>query len=85
MDIFVHTLLAAGSLLAAFYTGKHIGRLTVPDKLINFLLDKLEKDGYILTETDKDGEKELIPVSEVIAKALREAYKIPSKNVKVIK
>ena len=45
-----------------------------------FLLDKLEADGYISTEIDKDGEKELIPVSEEIAKALREAYKISSKN-----
>ena len=82
MDALVHTFLAVGTMFGAFYAGKHIGRLTVPDKFITFLLDKLEKDGYILTETDKDGEKELIPVSEVIAKALREASKISSKNAK---
>ena len=79
MDALVHTLLAVGSMLGAFYAGKYINRSTVSDKAITFLLDKLEKDGYIFTETDKDGEKELIPVSEVIAEALREASKISSK------
>ena len=85
MDTFVHTLLSVGSLLGAFYAGKYIGRSCLHDKFVTFLLDKLEADGYISTEIDKDGEKELIPVSEEIAKALREAYKISSKNVKVIK
>ena len=80
MDALVHTLLAVGSMLGAFYAGKYVNRLTVSDKAITFLLDKLEKDGYILTETDKDGEKELVPISEEIAKALREASKITSKN-----
>ena len=79
MDALVHTLLAVGSMLGSFYAGKYVNRLAVSDKVITFLLDKLEKDGYIFTETDKDGEKELIPVSEVIAKALREASKISSK------
>jgi hypothetical protein len=37
------------------------------------MLDKLEADGYIYTATDKDGDKELIPISEIIAKTLRDA------------
>ena len=82
MDPITHTLIAIGCIAGAFYAGKHVGGSTVPDKLVTFLLEKLERDGYILTETDKDGEKELIPVSEVIAEALREASKISSKNVK---
>ena len=44
MDALVHTFLAVGTMFGAFYAGKHIGRLTVPDKFITFLLDKLEKE-----------------------------------------
>ena len=82
MDPIIHTLIAIGCIAGAFYAGKHIGGSDYSDNLVTILLDKLERDGYILTETDKDGEKELIPVSEVIAEALREASKISSKNVK---
>ena len=39
------------------------------------MLDKLEADGFIYTTIDKDGDKELIPVSEVVAKTLRDAIK----------
>ena len=45
------------------------------EPLISSLLDKLEADGYIYTKTDKDGEKELIRISEIIAKTVRDATK----------
>ena len=38
------------------------------------MLEKLEHDGYIAVKKDKDGEKDLIPISEIIAKALRDAH-----------
>jgi hypothetical protein len=37
------------------------------------MFDKLEKDGFIVTKLDKDGDKELIPINEVIAKALKKS------------
>ena len=45
------------------------------EPLVSKMLDKLEADGYIYTTTDKDGDKELIPISEVIAESLRDAIK----------
>jgi len=42
------------------------------DNIVSGLLEKLENDGFIHTVTDKDGQKEIIPISELIAKALRE-------------
>jgi hypothetical protein len=33
------------------------------------MLDRLEKDGFVRTITDKDGEKELVPISEIIKKS----------------
>ena len=80
MDEALHTLLAVGSLMTAFYVGKHVGRIGVPDKIVSFVLERLEADGYIRTKIDKDGEKELVPISAEIAKALREASKISSKT-----
>ena len=38
---------------------------------ISFLI-ALEKEGFIHTSIDKDGEKEIIPVSEIITKALQD-------------
>ena len=43
------------------------------EPIISKILDKLEADGYIYTKTDEDGDKELIRISEIIAKTLREA------------
>jgi hypothetical protein len=40
------------------------------------MLETLERDGFIATELDKDGEKELIPVSTMIASALKEVKKV---------
>ena len=38
------------------------------------MLEKLENDGFIAVKKDKDGEKDLIPISEIIAKATRDAF-----------
>ena len=43
--------------------------------MIEGLIDMLESEGFIVTELDKNGEKELVPVSELIAKSLREYKK----------
>ena len=34
----------------------------------------VDNDGFIAVKKDKDGEKDLIPISEVIAKATRDAF-----------
>jgi DNA-binding PadR family transcriptional regulator len=39
------------------------------------MLDKLEEDGYIYTTVGKDGDKELILISDIIAKTLRDSVK----------
>ena len=73
MDPVTHTLIAIGCMFGAFFLGKTVTEKSVSSTIITSMLDRLELDGYIITETDKDGEKELIPVSEVIANAVRDA------------
>ncbi len=79
MDTYIHTMIATGCLAAAYYAGKYVSGKNMIENVIASLLESLEKDGFIATALDKDGDKELIPVSELIAKALRESKKLTKK------
>jgi hypothetical protein len=72
-------MIATGCLAAAYYAGKYVSGKNMVENIIASLLEALEKDGFIATALDKDGDKELIPVSELIAKALRESKKLTKK------
>jgi len=81
MDAYVHAMLATGCLASAYYIGKyfekHVFTKNIVESILGCILENLEKDGFIATELDKDGDKELILVSEIVAKALREAKETP--------
>ena len=72
MDALTHALLAAASMAGFYYLGRWSTRTNLTD-VIESMLSKLETDGFIATKTDSKGEKDLIPISEVIAKATRDA------------
>jgi len=75
MDAITHTLIATGSMYATYILGRYWEKRTNIEKAIGHTLESLEKEGLILTRTDKDGEKDIVPVSEIIAKATRDAIK----------
>ena len=75
MDPILHTVIALGCMGGCYYAGHFFATKNMFEPLVSKMLDKLEADGYIYTTTDKDGEKELIPISEVIAESLRDAIK----------
>ena len=76
MDPLLHTLIAVGCLAVSFYCGKYLSiNSDHVEELISGVLERLEREGFIVTKTDDEGEKELIPVSELIAKAVREVKK----------
>ena len=75
MNPILHTVIAAGCMAGCYYAGHFLATKNMFKSIISKMLDKLEADGFIYTTTDKDGEKELIPISEVIAKTLRDAIK----------
>ena len=74
MDPIIHSLVAVGCMAGFYYLGRWSGRNDLPT-MIEGLIDMLESAGFIVTELDKNGEKELVPVSELIAKSLREYKK----------
>ena len=75
MDPITHTLIAVGSLFGAYCLGRFLRKIEGRDidDIVSALLEKLERDGFVAVEKDKDGEKELIPISEVVAKSIKEA------------
>ena len=75
MNVYLHTIVAVLPMIVAYLAGKHWGRESFVEDVVGSLISKLDKDGFIRTETDEDGEVELVPISEVVAKSLRDAYK----------
>mgnify|MGYP003676447304 FL=1 len=75
MDIYIHTLISVGSLLAFFFAGEYFGKKSttrdLAEDMVEHTLNMLERDGLIRTETDKDGEREIVPISEIITDTLR--------------
>jgi len=72
MNMILHTAIAMGCMAGFYYLGRISAKKYWLDNIVSGLLEKLENDGFIHTVTDKDGQKEIIPISELIAKALRE-------------
>ena len=51
----------------------YLAKRSLVENIIENVLESLEKDGLIATRTDKNGEKDIIPISDVIAKAVKDA------------
>ena len=68
MDMYLHTIIAMGSIITAYVIGRYIQNDTLHQKVVSWVLDKLEEDGFISTRLDADGEKELIKITEIIEK-----------------
>ena len=58
-------------MLAAYYVGMYWSRKDLVDKVVDAFLVKLENEGFIRTAIDNNGYKEIIPVSTVVAEALK--------------
>ena len=75
MDVITHTILAVGSLVCFFFVGEWFGKKKGTEGLAEDMVDAtitmLERDGLIRVETDKDGEKEIVPISQIVTDALR--------------
>ena len=74
MDVYLHTIIAFLPILAAYWVGHSWGRRAFVENMLSDFLSKLSNDGFIRTKKDEDGELELVPISEIVAKSLRDAY-----------
>jgi hypothetical protein len=80
MNVWLHTAIATVSLYAAYYAGTNWGRKNQTEDLIGTifttLLSSLEDDGFIRTQIDADGDKEIIPISEIERDAAKRASEV---------
>ena len=76
MDPILHTVIALGCMVGSYYVGHFLATKNSFEPIVSGLLDKLESDGFIHTKRDKDGDKELILISEIVAKTLRDSIKL---------
>tara|TARA_A100000164_G_scaffold379384_1_gene423514 strand:- start:1444 stop:1671 length:228 start_codon:yes stop_codon:yes gene_type:complete len=65
MDVYTHTLIAVGCVAAAFYAGLYFNKRSIVNNIVTHLLETLERDGFIKTIIDKDGDVTMIPISEI--------------------
>ena len=73
LNEYTHTLLAVGLMLGAYLLGRYLESRAIVENAIGSTLESLENGGFIRTTTDKDGDKELIPISEIVAETVRDA------------
>ena len=72
-DPLILTIVTTIVLATFYYAGRYLAKRSLVEDIIENVLECLEKDGLIKTKTDKDGEKEIIPISDIIAKAVKDA------------
>ena len=65
MDIYLHTALAMGAIGTAYFAGNYFRNPKIED-VVESMLETLESEGYIKTKMDKDGDKELVLIEDVI-------------------
>jgi len=69
MDVYLHTVLAIGAIGSAYYAGYYFTKTDI-EAVIGSMLDTLEKEGFVATKEDEDGDKELILIKDIIKKEL---------------
>ena len=75
MNPITYALITLICMIASFYFAKYFTVKSYFEDIVTNTLDRLESEGFILTKTDKDGEKELVKVSEAIVAAVNEVKK----------
>ena len=73
LNEYTHTLLAIGCLYGTYFLGGYFNSRKYVEDAVETTLEALKKEGLILTKEDKDGSIDIIPISEIIAKATRDA------------
>ena len=60
MDTFTHTVLALASMVSCWAWGRYFSTKDIIENMLNLL----ERDGYIKTKLDEDGDKCLVKFEE---------------------
>ena len=76
MTVYLLTIISILLIFIAYLIGTGRGRESFVNEIISNFISTLDKEGFVRTEPNEDGELEIIPISEVVAESLREAKKL---------
>ncbi len=62
--MYLHTIIAVGLMYLSYLWGRLFTKTSIMREIVENMLTKLEKEGYIITEKDKDGDISLVKVKE---------------------
>ena len=65
MDVYIHTVIAVVFMGACYLWGRYLAKHEMLDGIVTTMLDTLEKEGFIRTIKDEDGDMTLVPISEI--------------------
>ena len=71
MDVVTHTLIAGACMAATYYWGRYLSKMDILENVVDTMFRTLEKEDFIRTVEDENGDKELVPISEILAKNLK--------------
>ncbi len=71
MDAITHTLLAVVCMAGCYFWGRYLSKMDILENVVDTMFRTLEKQDFIRTVEDENGDKELIPISEILAKNLK--------------
>ena len=71
MDAITHTLLAVVCMAGCYFWGRDLSKMDILENVVDTMFRTLEKQDFIRTVEDENGDKELIPISEILAKNLK--------------
>ena len=71
MDVVTHTLIAGACMAATYFWGRYLSKMDILENVVDTMFRTLEKEDFIRTVEDENGDKELVPISEILAKNLK--------------
>jgi len=71
MDMVTHTLIAGACMAATYYWGRYLSKMDILENVVDTMFRTLEKEDFIRTVEDENGDRELVPISEILAKNLK--------------
>ena len=71
MDAITNTLIAVVCMAGCYFWGRYLSKMDILENVVDTMFRTLEKQDFIRTVEDENGDKELIPISEILAKNLK--------------
>ena len=75
LDVYTHTAIAVFCLAGCYFWGRYFAKGEILSEVVGTMLERLEKDDFVRMVIDEDGDKSLVPISEIEINLINEAKK----------